>query len=72
MSTSIFFLISKIFERTIENQICEYVEHRLNLPLCRFQKRHSLKQPLLKFSNSWQNGLDKLGPGHVGTMPMAS
>ena len=65
MSTSIIFLISEAFERTIENQIRKYVEHHLNLLLCGYQKAHSLKHALLKFLSSWQNGLEKLGPGLV-------
>ena len=62
MSTSFFFLVSDIFERTIENQTSEYVEHPLNLLLCGFQKADSVKLAPLKFLSSWQKRLDKLGP----------
>lgn len=72
MSTSFFFLVSDIFERTIENQTSEYVEHRLNLLLCGFQKADSVKLAPLKFLSSWQNGVDKLGPGLVCTILMTS
>ena len=41
-------LISKIFERVIYDQLCEYLEKYLNSISCGFRKAHSTQHALFK------------------------
>ena len=61
-------LISKIFERIIQDQLYEYLEKYLNSILCRFREGHSTQHALFKLLQAWQEELDK--DGFVGTILM--
>ena len=61
-------LISKIFERVIYDQLCEYLEKYLNSILCGFRKAHSTQHALFKLLQAWHEELDK--GGFVGTILM--
>ena len=61
-------LISKIFERIINDQLKEYLEKYLNSILCGFRKGHSTQHALFKLLQAWQEELDKRG--FVGTILM--
>ena len=65
---SILPLISKVFERLIDNQLSEYTKSFLNHILCGFRKAHSTQHALFKLLQSWQKELDN--GGFVGTIFM--
>ena len=60
-----FYLISKVYERLIYNQLSEYSESYI---LCGFRKAHSTQHALFKLLQSWQKELDN--GGFVGTILM--
>ena len=51
--------ISKIFERTMEEQILIYMNGYLNKYLCGFRKGYSSQHCLLALTESWRKALDK-------------
>ena len=54
-------LFSKIFEKVVYDQLCQYLEKYLNSLLCGFQKAHSTQHALFKPSQAWKEELDKSG-----------
>ena len=61
-------LFSKIFEKVIYDQLCQYLEKYLNSLLCGFRKAHSSQHALFKLLQAWQEELNK--SGFVGTILM--
>ena len=51
--------ISKLFERTMEEQILIYMQDYLNKYLCGFRKGYSSQHCLLALVESWRKALDK-------------
>ena len=60
--------LSKVFERSLYDQLSEYLEKYVNTLLCGFRKAHSTQHALFKLLQSWQEELDK--SGFVGTILM--
>ena len=61
-------LLSKVFEKIINNQLHEYIENFLNELLCGFRKAHSTQHALFRLIQKWQAELDS--GGYVGTILM--
>ena len=51
-------LFSKVFEKIMYDQLCEYVETFLNKLLCGFCKAHSTQHALFRLLQKWQKELD--------------
>ena len=51
--------ISKIFERIMEYQICEYMNKHLSTYLCGFRKGYSTQHCLMVMLEKWRKALDK-------------
>ena len=58
---SVLLLFSKIFEKVIYDQLCQYLEKYLNSLLCGFQKAHSTQHALFKPLQAWKEELNKSG-----------
>ena len=54
---SILPLLSKVHEKVIYNQLCDYSESFLNNIICGFRKAHSTQHALFKLLQSWQQVL---------------
>ena len=61
-------LLSKVFEKTIYDQLYEYFENFLSELLGGFRKAHSTQHALFKLIQKWQAELDS--GGYVGTILM--
>ena len=61
-------LISKVLEKAIYDQLCQYLDKYLNSLLCSFWKAHFSQHALFKLLQAWQEELDK--SGFVGTILM--
>ena len=61
-------LLSKVFEKIINNQLHEYLENFLNELLCGVRKAHSTQHALSRLIQKWQAELDS--GCYVGTMLM--
>ena len=51
-------LLSKVFEKIMNDQLYEYAETFLNKLLCSFRKAHSTQHPLFRLLQKWQKELD--------------
>ena len=51
-------LFSKVFEKIMYDQLCEYVETFLNKLLCGFCKAHSTQHALFRLLQKWKKELD--------------
>ena len=60
--------LSKVFERSLYDQLSEYLEKYVNTLLCGFRKAHSTQHALFKLLQTWKEELDK--SGFVGTILM--
>ena len=58
---SIFPLPSKVFEKVIFAQLCNYMNKFLNSLLCGFRKAHSTQHAFLRLLQAWQKELDQCG-----------
>ena len=58
---SILLLLSKVFEKTMYDQLYIYMNNFLNGLLCRFRKAHSTQDALFKLMQAWQKELDNSG-----------
>ena len=58
---SILPLLSKVHEKVIYNQLCDYSESFLNNIICGFRKAHSTQHALFKLLQSWQQVLHNGG-----------
>ena len=56
---SILPLISKAYEKLLDNRLYDHVENIFNVILGNFRKAHSAQHALLKLLQSWQKGLDE-------------
>ena len=65
---SILFLLSKVFEKVIFDQLCNYINQFLNSLLCRFRKAHSAQHALFRLLQVGEKELDQCG--FVGTILM--
>ena len=65
---SIFPLPSKVFEKVIFAQLCNYMNKFLNSLLCGFRKVHSTQHAWFRLLQAWQKELDQCG--FVGTILM--
>ena len=54
-------VVSKLFERIMQNQISSYLEEYLSPCLCGYRKGYSTKYALLGFIEKWKQMLDKQG-----------
>ena len=63
---SILPLPSKVFEKVIFDQLCNYMNKFLNSLLCGFRKAHSTQHAFLRLLQAWQKELDQCG--FVGTI----
>ena len=61
-------LLSKVFEKTLYDQLYEYTETFLNKLLCGFRKAHSMQHALFRLLQKWKKELDS--SGIVGTILM--
>ena len=61
-------LISKVFEKVIFDQLCNYMSKFLNSLLCGFRKAHSIQHALFRLRQAWQKELDQCG--FAGTILM--
>ena len=52
-------LLSKVFEKLLDNQLCEYLDKYLNILLCGFRKLHFTQHALFKLLQAWQEALCK-------------
>ena len=64
---SILSLLSKVFEKVILDQLCNYTKF-VNSLLCRFQKAHSTQHVVFRLLQAWQKELGQCG--FVGTTLM--
>ena len=53
--------LSKVFERSLYDQLSEYLEKYVNTLLCGFRKAHSTQHALFKLLQAWQEELYKFG-----------
>ena len=60
--------ISKLFEKSMANQLSAFMELKFSKFLCGFRKAHSTQHAMLRLLNKWQNSLDK--KKFVGTILM--
>ena len=60
--------ISKLYEKTMAEQLSKFFEKKFSILLCGFRKRHSTQDALARLLNSWQSSLDK--KNIVGTVLM--
>ena len=53
-------LVSKVFEKSMHDQLCEYIEKFLNQALCGFHKAHSTQHslPSLLLLRQWPKEFD--------------
>ena len=58
---SILHLISKVFEKVIFDQLCDYMKSFLNSLLFRFRKAHSTQHALFRLLQAWQKVLNRCG-----------
>ena len=58
---SILPLPSKVFEKVIFDQLCNYMNKFLNSLLCGFRKAHSTQHAFLRLLQAWQKELDQCG-----------
>ena len=65
---SILFLLSKVFEKVILDQLSNYMNNFLNSLLYLFRKAHSTQHALFRLLQAWQKELDQCG--FVGTVLM--
>ena len=65
---SILPIVSKILERSLEEQLSEYFEKIFNPYLSAFRKGYSCQSVLLAISEEWQSALDR--SDHVGAILM--
>jgi len=56
-------LISKIFERLMQNQLIQYFDDFLSPYLCGYRKRFSAQHAMVSLIEKWKNILDKNGYG---------
>ena len=52
-TVSILSISSKVFEKTMYDQLSKYVESFLNKLLCGFNKAHSTQHPLFRLLQKW-------------------
>ena len=66
---SILPLVSKVFEKIMYGQLCEYIEHFLNQLLRnQIRKAHATQHALFRLFQKWQKELDS--GGFIGTILM--
>ena len=54
-------LLSKVFEKIMDDQLYEYAETFLNKLLCGLRKAHSTQHALFRLLQKWQKELDSSG-----------
>ena len=60
-SVSVLPVVSKIYERTVEKQILEYIDKDLSPHLCGFRKGYSTKTALISMLGKWKLSMDNKG-----------
>ena len=61
-------LLSKVFEKTMYDQLHYYIEHSLNKLLCGFHTANPTQHALFRLLQKWQKELDS--GGFIGTILM--
>ena len=60
-SVSVLPVVSKIYERTVEKQILEYIDKDLSPHLCGFRKGYSTQTALISMLGKWKLSMDNKG-----------
>ena len=51
--------VSKLFEKSMVNQLSEFFDRKFSNLLCGFRKKHSTQHALVNLVKSWQKSLDE-------------